>query len=163
MLKKIVAIAALSCAGIAAAQGERNRTELGPDAPRTMIIEVLQQAPSGSGAEVSAALPVNFEFGSARLTPQGRSILTTTAAALNSPELIGQVFLVEGHTDTVGSDQANLRLSQQRADAARDFLVSQGVAAGRLNAIGYGESRPIPAAAGTDARQRRVEFVRQGS
>jgi outer membrane protein OmpA-like peptidoglycan-associated protein len=82
------------------------------------------------------------------------------AAALNDPALIGHAFLVEGHTDSVGSDQANLELSIRRAEAARQFLVTQGVDGARLTTAGYGELRLIPGVPGTDARQRRVELVR---
>lgn len=164
MIRTLFTMAAIAATGLALAQEPqaRNRTELGADAPRGMMIQILQQAPSAPGVEVSLALPVNFEFGSARLTPEGMSILATTAEALNSAELIGQTFLVEGHTDTVGGDQANLALSQQRADAAKAYLESKGVAGVRLTAIGYGESRLIGGVAGTDARQRRVEIVREG-
>lgn len=163
MLRSTLLTAVLCFAGLVSAQDNRARTELGENADRGMIVQVLQQAPAGAGAEVSVALPVNFEFGSAALTAQGQSILKVTAQALNAPELVSQVFLVEGHTDAVGGDQANLVLSQQRADAARSFLIAQGVNGGRLTAIGYGKTRLIGGVAATDARQRRVEFVRRGA
>ncbi len=156
-------IAALAFGGTSAlAQDNRNRTEAGTAVERGMIVEILQQPASTAGAEVSIALPVTFAFASAELSPQGRSILDTTALALNSPELAALTFIIEGHTDSVGPDQANLLLSQRRAEAAKAYLVQQGVAAARLTAIGYGESRHIPGAASTDGRQRRVEIVRRG-
>ena len=52
-------------------------------------------------------------------------------------------FEIRGHTDNVGSEQANLALSQARADAVRDWLVSRGVPAERLDARGYGETLPL--------------------
>lgn len=157
----LVGFALLAC-GVVQAEESRTRSELGRNVQRGMIIEALQQAPTSAGAEISVALPVTFDFGSARLTAEGKSILSTTALALNSTELAEVSFLVEGHTDEVGSDQTNLVLSQRRAEAARTYLISQGVAAARLMAIGYGESRLIASVAGTDGRQRRVEIVRRG-
>ena len=155
----VVALTVWAAGGVHA-QEPRMRSELGADVQRGMIVNVLQQP--ASGAEVSVALPVTFAFGSAQLSPQGRSILATTALALNAPELAGLSFVVEGHTDAVGSDQTNLVLSQRRAESARAYLIAQGVAAGRLTAIGYGESRHIPGVSGNDGRQRRVEIVRLG-
>lgn len=162
--KNLLALVLLMLAAPTFAQDDapRTRTELGPNTQRSLIIEGLDKPAATPGAEVSVALPVNFEFGSASLTAEGRSILDTTASAFNSPELVGYSFIVEGHTDSVGDVQTNLRLSQRRADAARAYLAAHGVAAARLSAIGYGKSRPIPGVSETDARQRRVEFVRQG-
>ncbi|WP_052378746.1 OmpA family protein [Polycyclovorans algicola] len=162
MIRFLIATAALVLSSAVAADDQRSRTEFGADVQRGMIVEVLQQAPSSAGAEISVALPITFAFGSANLSAEGRSILATTALALNSQELIGLSFVVEGHTDSVGSEQANLVLSQRRADAARNFLIEQGVAAPRLAAIGFGETRLIPQVVSTDGRQRRVEIVRQG-
>jgi len=67
---------------------------------------------------------------------------------------------VEGHTDSMGDDAANLRISQQRADAVRSFLISMGVPADRLEAVGYGETRPIASnqTAEGRARNRRTAF-----
>lgn len=69
---------------------------------------------------------------------------------------------IAGHTDSRGSERYNLRLSQQRVDAVRTYLLGRGIAATRLTSVGYGESTPIDSnqnAAGR-ARNRRVEFVR---
>ena len=52
-------------------------------------------------------------------------------------------MLIEGHTDSVGSEESNLNLSQERAAAVQVALNRLGVANGRLNAVGYGESQPI--------------------
>jgi outer membrane protein OmpA-like peptidoglycan-associated protein len=69
---------------------------------------------------------------------------------------------VQGHTDDRGSDSFNMRLSGERAEAVRQYLVQQGIAQNRLTARGYGETMPIDTNrtnAGR-ARNRRVEFVR---
>jgi outer membrane protein OmpA-like peptidoglycan-associated protein len=68
---------------------------------------------------------------------------------------------VEGHTDDTGPEDVNQRLSQQRAETVRRYLVNQGVAPQRLEAKGYGESKPLIDKITEAARKknRRVEFV----
>ena len=77
-------------------------------------------------------------------------------------EYVDTTVTIEGHTDSVGSTASNQKLSQQRADAVREVLVSQfGVNPSRLIAIGYGETRPIADNGTPMGRQenRRVEAV----
>jgi OOP family OmpA-OmpF porin len=84
---------------------------------------------------------VTFEYNSARLTAESRPVLDEVAADLKKyPQL--QIEL-QGHTDSVGSDAFNLRLSDQRAQSVRDYLLSQGVGTRQLDAKGYGESQPV--------------------
>ena len=79
---------------------------------------------------------VNFASGSAELTSGARAVLDDIAVkASTHPDLRVEVA---GHTDSKGSRNSNLKLSQQRADAVRDYLISKGVAADRLVAKGYG-------------------------
>jgi OmpA-OmpF porin, OOP family len=83
---------------------------------------------------------VTFELNAARLTDGSRSILDPVAADLQKfPQLRIEL---QGHTDSAGSDQYNLELSQQRADAVRSYLIERGVAPSQLVAKGYGESQP---------------------
>ena len=68
---------------------------------------------------------------------------------------------IAGHTDNVGSDAFNLQLSQQRANSVRGYLAGTGVVAQRMQAVGYGESRPV-ADNGSDygrTQNRRVEIT----
>jgi len=71
---------------------------------------------------------------------------------------------VEGHTDSVGSDEYNMRLSENRAGSVRDFLVLQGIAAASIATHGFGESRPVTTNDTAAGRQsnRRVELVVSG-
>ena len=102
---------------------------------------------------------VNFDNDQATLRPEAMAILDQAAARLKQ---WGEVKVeVAGHTDSLNSDAYNLSLSQRRADAVRDYLVSKGIAADRLTAKGYGESSPV---AGNDTaedryKNRRVELV----
>jgi outer membrane protein OmpA-like peptidoglycan-associated protein len=69
--------------------------------------------------------------------------------------------LIKGHTDSTGSVESNLRLSEQRADAIRDLLVARGVSADRIATRGYGMQYPVVANDTESRRQqnRRVEIV----
>lgn len=101
---------------------------------------------------------VNFELNSATLTADARTILRRVAEALRGePNLRAEIA---GHTDSTGADDYNLRLSQQRAESVREFLVSEGVEASRLVARGYGETQPVADNSTTTGRalNRRVEF-----
>jgi OOP family OmpA-OmpF porin len=71
------------------------------------------------------------------------------------------VVEVAGHTDSVGSEEYNMGLSDRRANSVKDYLISQGITATRLTARGYGESQPV-ASNDTDAgraQNRRVELI----
>jgi OmpA-OmpF porin, OOP family len=83
---------------------------------------------------------VTFEFNRATLTPQSRPVLDAVATDLKAhPRMKVEL---QGHTDNVGSAEYNLRLSQERAESVRDYLISQGVAPEQLTAKGYGLTRP---------------------
>ena len=68
---------------------------------------------------------------------------------------------VEGHTDDTGPEDVNMRLSQQRAESVRRYMIRKGVSPRRLEAKGYGESKPLESGTGDRARaaNRRVEFI----
>ena len=99
-----------------------------------------------------------FDFDSATVLPQARSALTATLPALRTRPSTNIV----GHTDSVGTDEYNQRLSERRAQAVVAFLVAQdGSLAGRLHASGRGESEPVDTNNTPAGRQRnrRVELV----
>ena len=66
-----------------------------------------------------------------------------------------------GHTDSIGSDEANMRLSKDRAESVKNYLISQHANNGKIEAVGYGESQPISSNKTAKGRQdnRRVEFT----
>ncbi|MFN4079946.1 MAG: OmpA family protein [Saprospiraceae bacterium] len=102
---------------------------------------------------------VNYETGSANLTADSRYELDNLLEALKMyPKMVVQVA---GHTDNTGDASANLTLSQQRAAGVVNYLVSKGIDASRLRAVGYGQTRPLDTA-DTDAaraKNRRTEFT----
>lgn len=105
---------------------------------------------------------IHFDPNSARIRGDAYKLLNEYAKALKSPALVDAVLVIAGHTDAIGSDERNLQLSQERAQAVRDYLVERGIAPDRLIAKGYGEAYPV-ASNDTEAdreRNRRSEFIR---
>lgn len=87
-------------------------------------------------------LLISFELGSDRLSDVAMANLRQFAKALSAEKLSGEVFNVDGHTDARGADSLNNALSERRAQVVVDYLVSLGVDEQRLQAQGFGESRP---------------------
>ncbi|MDR1084691.1 MAG: OmpA family protein [Deltaproteobacteria bacterium] len=117
----------------------------------------------GCPITVSINLHINFDFDKSVIKPQYYSEVQKVADFLNSHPL--STAVVEGHTDSRGTDEYNQRLSQRRADAVRAALLEQfNIDPGRIQAIGYGESRPIADNATADGRaeNRRVVGVISG-
>lgn len=105
---------------------------------------------------------VQFATGTAELGVPARESLARFSGVVASYP--GLTFVIEGHTDNVGSDATNNELSLRRAISVRDYLIGQGVAASRIDVRGLGSSHPIAdnATAGGRARNRRVEIVISG-
>lgn len=105
-------------------------------------------------------LGVQFSFGKAEVTEPSFDVLNKLETVFENFE--EAAYSVEAHTDSRGSSAFNLRLSQERADVIRGYLVKElSVDGSLITATGYGETRPIDTnrtAAGR-ARNRRVEFV----
>src|ERR1043165_4477909 len=102
---------------------------------------------------------VYFEFNKATIKPVSFPLLNEAAQAMkDNPTLKVEV---QGHTDSVGNDAFNLKLSQKRAESVKAYLVKQGVAADRMVPKGYGENVPIADNRTADGRSqnRRVEFI----
>ena len=110
------------------------------------------------------ALEINFDFDSANLTGDARQVLDQLGAALKSSQLESFAFLIEGHTDSVGSEDYNQSLSERRALAVSSYLNSQfGVEAARLKTVGRGEASPFDATDPTNGVNRRVQIVNLGT
>lgn len=102
--------------------------------------------------------PITFPINSAILLPEGKAVLNSLAAILHEDSTVA--IEVGGHTGNVGPEQANGVLSEQRAKAVVEYLVSQGIAGERLTPKGYGASRPIVESATDEGRwhNRRIEL-----
>ena len=111
----------------------------------------------------SMNLNINFEFDSAALTSEGKVLVGNLGRALKDPRLIGQKFIIEGHTDGIGNDAYNKALSERRAETVRKELIAQhGADASRVEAIGYGKTQLLDRANSESWVNRRVKVVNKG-
>jgi outer membrane protein OmpA-like peptidoglycan-associated protein len=120
---------------------------------------VAQAAPPPPPAKKKIVLrSVHFDFDKATLKADAKPILDEAVQVLKQEGSVD--IVVEGHTDSVGTDQYNLGLSRRRADTVRRYLVDHGVAAARITADGLGESKPVASNDSADGRtqNRRVEL-----
>ena len=164
-----LAVAVVAATVVSASFASKDDDALAPVLPVGDIIQKLNKDivldPSGQSVgrnltvqPAGLALKVHYAFGSARLLPQGQRQLDQLAAALTHQDLATYIFELAGHTDTVGSHAVNMRLSLQRANAAKAYLVqTHGLAADRLRTIGFGFTRLANAADPTSGANRRVE------
>jgi OOP family OmpA-OmpF porin len=86
---------------------------------------------------------VLFDFDKAVIKPEGKAAIDTQVVGKLSGVQKLEVVLVTGHTDRIGTDAYNQKLSERRADAVRDYLVSKGVPRDKIEAIGVGEKQPV--------------------
>lgn len=106
---------------------------------------------------------VRFAHDSAKLTPGSEKLLNHVAGLINANEAEISKVTVEGHTNEIGPEAYNLRLSQRRAASVKDYLLSRDVPSEKLESVGFGESRPHPGSEYLSRSRRhrinrRVEF-----
>lgn len=116
----------------------------------------------GDGCVVKQTLTlhnISFATNSAKLTLDSKALLQGVVQFLQADRSVR--MQISGHTDDVGKDAYNLKLSKARAASVRSFLVAHGIEAKRLTSTGYGEGRPISSNASEEGREanRRVEFA----
>jgi len=129
--------------------------ELGGPSGETAPSPVATAAPSAPGA---FSLRVEFNLNSAELASQYVDQMQQVALFMQrNPQV---TVMVRGHTDATGDTAYNQTLSEQRARAVREFLISRGVPAGRLNVDGRGETALLTGEQPDSPRNRRVEFIR---
>ena len=157
---------AASLAREALAQDDNAPVVAAPKIIEALSKDVVLDRPGSSGApaarrDPSISLQVQFAFGSAQLLLQGRSQLDQLGLALSDRALAHAAFELAGHTDAVGDAEANLRLSLERANSVKVYLMqAHGLSAQRLQTIGFGFSRLADPANPTAAINRRVEVRR---
>jgi outer membrane protein OmpA-like peptidoglycan-associated protein/tetratricopeptide (TPR) repeat protein/protocatechuate 3,4-dioxygenase beta subunit len=140
----------------------------GEDAVHTISREMqVKLEPIREGADIRKALdmdPIYFDYKKAEIRTEAEDVLEMVAFIMNNSD--GMEIELAAHTDSRASDAYNTDLSQQRANAARDFLIDRGVVPERIKAVGHGESRLINGCAdGVDCDEdehqmnRRTEFI----
>ena len=106
----------------------------------------------------SVSLNIQFELNSSALKPAASTQLHQLELALSSQSLLGDRFVVAGHTDAQGNPRYNQQLSLRRAETVKQFLVAHGIDARRLDTIGYGSQHLLEPDRPNDPRNRRVEI-----
>ena len=167
----------------------------GPDclariAPPVTVQTIVQPAPAPAPAPIAASVPVVvsapapqkislgadglFAFGKSSLndmSPEGRAKIDSMVKSIRQNVRSLNYIIITGHTDHLGSDSDNLKLSLARADAVRDLLVSQGIDARKIRTLGMGDRQPVKTCTGSGASSslvsclqpnRRVEIEIQG-
>jgi outer membrane protein OmpA-like peptidoglycan-associated protein len=126
---------------------------------RGFAIEAKPGDSAASVTEHKVNLDIRFANDSGQLTPGAQTQLAQLGRALNSPELTHQRFLIAGHTSATGSAKHNQQLSEVRARAVRSYLLEHfHIDPARIDATGYGSSRPLPDFPPEALQQRRVEI-----
>jgi outer membrane protein OmpA-like peptidoglycan-associated protein len=135
----------------------------GAEAPLGQVLVELGTSPSvakceSAFGELLAARGLTFNASSSSVSEES----TRLADALSGAALICDETAIEigGHTDARGAESYNQRLSQNRANTVRDYMIGKGVSSDRLKAVGYGETQPLDTTNSSEAyaRNRRMEF-----
>ena len=149
-----------------------------PAAPRPAA-PAAPAAPSAPSAPASPAAPARpapasvrqavviqadalFDFDKSVLRPDGKKSIDDALAKLSGVDL--EMVIATGHTDSVGTDAYNQKLSERRAAAVKDYLVSKGIPSAKVTTIGKGESQPVATNKTAEGRQknRRVDIEFKG-
>lgn len=140
----------------------------GQEGPVTVTVTVTDNAKNEAQASATLLVQrrvalefedIHFDFDRFNLRPDALKIVDEWLTALQANPTVNVV--IEGHTDSIGTQQYNIALGERRANSARDYLISRGIPAARITTVTYGEDRPIDTnetAAGR-ARNRRAHLV----
>ena len=124
----------------------------------TQAVPTAEVSRVGEGINMTFDATLAFKINSAEISNDYKKDLAAAASVFQNYE--DTHILIEGHTDDTGSEAYNMTLSEKRAKAVRDYLISQGVDAGRLTAKWYGETQPkYPNDEANRAKNRRVELA----
>jgi peptidoglycan-associated lipoprotein len=157
VLSVMLALAVTHCSkkDVTDGSGDAGAADMGASA----AADDSASAGDAGGMQSADLRPIYFEFDSYRLTNGARKILKANAAWLKSNASVS--VQIEGHCDERGTPEYNLALGERRANAAKEYLIAQGIDASRVSVISYGEERPVDP--GHDeaawAKNRRAEMV----
>ncbi len=156
------------CAGVKAAPAAPKPAA--PAAPAAPAVPTAPVAPAAAAkpapASVRQAVVIQadalFDFDKSVLRPDGKKSIDDALAKLGGVDL--EMVIATGHTDSVGTDAYNQKLSERRAAAVKDYLVSKGIPSAKVTTIGKGESQPVATNKTAEGRQknRRVDIEFKG-
>ena len=155
-------------------QGAQQKAALNPNDLRAMALQNIKDHPGENAPSyipISGRLgnlrqfnvQIDFDFNSARIMPGSYEAIGAIADAMHTPYLMGQKFIIVGHTDARGGRKYNLDLSQRRADAVREALATTfRVPSQLLSSVGLGEESLADPAHPDAAVNRRVQLINIG-
>jgi peptidoglycan-associated lipoprotein len=156
----VLALGALvfGCGGKKAVDEPETMTEP-PEVEQIEEQPITEEPPTPQDIVDAVVNPVFFAFDKYNLTAESRQILEKNAAELKRAKDAN--VIIEGHCDERGTKEYNLALGEKRARAARDYLVSLGVAGSRLTVVSYGKERPFDSghSEAAWAKNRRAQLV----
>jgi outer membrane protein OmpA-like peptidoglycan-associated protein len=160
--EKADAAAAEAAGNLAAAQQGRMDAEKRADDALAKLAAIAKLKEEARGLVITLSGSVVFASNQASILPAAQSRLNQVSEALLSTDSLRNL-VVEGHTDSIGSEAYNMQLSQRRADAVRSYLISRGYPVDMIAARGIGELRPIASNSSPEGRSnnRRVEIIVQ--
>jgi outer membrane protein OmpA-like peptidoglycan-associated protein len=149
--------------GLAQETDARKAAEARAQRAMDSLNKIAQVKEEARGMVITLSGQVLFVTGKSELLPAAQDQLDQVAKALKDQGDM-KPMVVEGYTDSVGSDTSNLKLSKDRADAVRSYLVSKGIASDKITSVGKGKANPVASNDTADGRanNRRVEIVIAG-
>jgi OOP family OmpA-OmpF porin len=129
-----------------------------PAPPPAPVAKPQPEAPK-KPAIVNLASTELFEFNKAVLTKEARARIDTEVVAKLGDLRDVRYIIINGHADRLGSTQYNQKLSEKRADAVRAYLVSKGVAADKVETLGFGKTLPVKACPDQKERKGLIECL----
>ena len=133
-----------------------------PPPPPPKPPEPAKPAPQSVRESVVIQADALFDFDKSVLRPDGKKAIDDALAKIQGTDL--EMVIATGHTDSIGTEQYNQRLSERRAEAVKQYLVSKGIPASKVTTIGKGETQPVATNKTKEGRQknRRVDIEFKG-
>jgi OmpA-OmpF porin, OOP family len=139
-------------------------TRPAPEAPPAPAPAPKPAAPAPSSVRQSVVIQADalFDFDKSVVRPDGKRAIDEALSKMQGVDI--DMVIATGHTDSIGTDRYNQRLSERRANAVKEYLVSKGIPASKITTIGKGETQPVATNKTAEGRQknRRVDIEFKG-
>lgn len=149
--KLVILLAAVLCMSVMASCQKRVAVDIAP--PTTVDVTESISIPA------YLSQPIHFAFDKYNITQESRQILDAKIAFMKQNPAF--VVTIEGHTDERGTYEYNMALGERRANAAKKYMVDNGINPSRIMTVSYGETRPVDPRSNEEAwaKNRRAEFI----